>query len=201
VKGTAPKLGKFTRGTIPWYAEAYRILTYDKGYERSITIAAQTVFKAKFRYDQVAKKTGVPWWVIGGLHHMESTCNFRGVLHNGELIVGTKRKTRLVPKGRGPFPTWEIAAVDALNYMGFSANKTWSIGMVSLLCERFNGLGYLKYHPEVGGSPYLYAMSSVNSGFGKYVPDGKWNPRANANTQVGLITIVKELERAGEIKL
>lgn len=187
-------LSQFKRGTLAWYTEAYKELTYDKGYEKSIVGAAHVVLAGKARYQAVEKLTGVPWYVIGAIHHMESTCDFRGCLHNGEHIIGTGRKTTLVPKGRGPFATWEQAAVDALKIDGLSSNTNWSIGMISLLGERFNGVGYLKYHPEVGGTPYLYAMSSINSGFGKYVADGKWNPKVNSNTQVGMIAIIKELE-------
>jgi lysozyme family protein len=187
-------LGQYKRGSLAWYTEAYKELVYDKGFDRSIIGAAHVVLAGKARYQAVESQTGVPWWFIGCIHHMESSCDFRGVLHNGEKIIGTGRKTKLVPKNRGPFSTWEIAAVDALNYDGLTKNRDWSIGMSSLLAERYNGVGYLKYHPEVGGTPYLYAMTSINSGFGKYVADGKWSPSANANTQVGFCAMVKELE-------
>lgn len=186
-------LNKFKRGTNAWYEEAFQELTYDPGFEKSIVGAAHVVLAGKARYDVVAAMTGVPWWVIGGIHHMESSCDFRGCLHNGEHIIGTGRKTTLVPKGRGPFATWEAAAIDALNFDGLAHNTLWSIGQTLKLAEQFNGVGYLKYHPEVGGSPYLFAMTNINSGFGKYVADGKWSSSVNSNTQVGFAAIVREL--------
>ena len=75
--------------------------------------AAAKLLRNKVRYEKVGKPLGIPWWWIAICHHRESSGNFAGVLHNGEHIIGTGRKTRLVPAGRGPFASWEEAAVDA----------------------------------------------------------------------------------------
>lgn len=190
----------FRKGTREWYLQAYKGMTFDRGYENKIIFGAQRVLRGKQSYVQVEEKTGVPWYVIGGIHSMESSCNFKGVLHNGERIIGTGLKTRLVPKGRGPFKTWEEAAIDAVFYDGLDNVKRWDIGNMLKQVEAYNGLGYLKYHPSEN-SPYLWAMTSVNDGFGKYVADGKWSNKADANAQVGFAAILKQLEIWREIKL
>src|SRR5690242_20040956 len=65
-------------------------------------------------YEEVEKATGVPWQMVAVIHLREAgeqdIGRWQGVLHNGERIVGTSRKTTLVPAGCGPFSTWHDAA-------------------------------------------------------------------------------------------
>ena len=58
--------------------------------------AAEGIIADRARYENVQKATGVPWFFIGPVHHRESNRSFAGVLHNGERIIGTGRKTSLV---------------------------------------------------------------------------------------------------------
>ncbi len=142
------------------------------------------------RYEAVSAKTGVPWDVIAVIHSRESSCNFAGVLHNGEHIIGTGRKTTLVPKGRGPFSTWEEAAIDALaNCAPYAArNKDWSLGNTLDLLEGYNGLGYRKKGLP---SPYLWAGTDQYVS-GKYVKDGVFDPNA-VDQQLGAAAILMAL--------
>ena len=80
---------------------------------------AQQVIKNKNKYAGIQQDTGVPWFIVGALHIREagSPPDFKAVLHNGERIINTNRKTRLVPAGRGPFSDpdgFKKAAHDAL---------------------------------------------------------------------------------------
>lgn len=142
------------------------------------------------RYEAVEKKTGVPWDVIGVIHYRESSNSFARILHNGEKIIGTGRKTTLVPKGRGPFSTWEEAAIDALMncspYLG--KNKDWSLGNTLDLLERYNGLGYRNKGLP---SPYLWAGTDQYVS-GKYVSDGHFDPNY-VDQQLGAATILIKL--------
>ena len=79
--------------------------------EDAVDEAAQTAIENKERYQRVEKLARVPWAVIAALHMRESGADFRTYLGNGEPL---NRRTRLVPKGRGPFKSWEDGAVDAL---------------------------------------------------------------------------------------
>ena len=142
------------------------------------------------RYDVVSAKTGVPWDVIAVIHSRESSCNFAGILHNGEKIIGTGRKTKLVPEGRGPFSTWEDAAIDALaNCAPYAAkNKDWSLSNTLDLLEAYNGLGYRKKGLP---SPYLWAGTDQYTK-GKYVADGKFDPNV-VDQQIGAAAILLAL--------
>lgn len=190
------------KGTPRRYEYEFNRLTVDPGKESSVNRAADRVVNDRKRYELTAHafKNSLPWYFIAGLHNQEASGNFAGVLHNGERILGTGRKTRLVPAGRGPFQTWEEAAVDALLLKGFDKITDWSLGNLMRLAERYNGTGVLMYHPNEN-TAYLYAMSNVNDGTGKYVADGKWSETASADGQVGMATLLKTLENRGVISI
>lgn len=193
----------FEEGTLEWYRAAYVEMEIDKGYENAVAGSAHTVLKGKVSYQAVAEIVDIPWWIIGGIHFKEATCDFKACLHNGERIIGTNRKTVLAPSGRGPFATWEAAAVDAV------AGKRWDkiragskdVGEILYAVERYNGTGYISGAGRDECSPYLWARTSINDDFGKYVSDGKFDQSAPTNKTTGFAAIMKELERFGEIKL
>jgi lysozyme family protein len=84
------------------------------------------------------------------------------------------RQSVHVPKGRGPFNSFEEAAIDALANCAPNAakNKDWSAGGALTLLERYNGLGYAaKGLP----SPYVWAGTDQYTK-GKYVADGVFDP-------------------------
>jgi lysozyme family protein len=189
------------KGSLQWYKEAWKDFAILSDYLDQAVAAAALIESSIGRYKQVsAALGGTPWELIGGIHHMEAHCDFSRCLHNGEKIIGRDIKTKLVPKGRGPFSTWEEAAVDALKLVGMHYIKAWSIARLLEIAERYNGLGYIKYHPG-DNSPYLWAQTSYNDGFGKYVSDGSYNELAPANGQTGLAAILKILETRGALKL
>ncbi|OSI20076.1 hypothetical protein [Bradyrhizobium canariense] len=68
--------------------------------DTNATFYANLIIKGEAKYKAVEAATGWPWYFVGALHMRESGCDFKGVLHNGEKIIGTQRKTRLVPKQR-----------------------------------------------------------------------------------------------------
>lgn len=151
---------------------------------------AAKILANRARYEAVAKSTGVPWDVIAVIHYRESTNSFAGVLHNGQKIIGTGKKTTLVPKGRGPFKTWEEAAIDALvNCHPFLArNKDWSLANTLDKLEAYNGLGYKqKGRP----SPYLWAGTDQYTK-GKYVADGKYDPN-HVDKQLGVAALLMKI--------
>lgn len=194
-------------GTVPWYRRMFELCKIDRGYEGAVAADVNTVLRGEARYRLVEEKTGVPWWVIGAIHFKEASCNFAGVLHNGEKIIGTGRKTKLVPAGRGPFATWEEAAIDAITLNGARWAKlragSRDIGEILYAAERYNGSAYLSKTSDAGkeNSPYLWARSNINDGFGKYVRDHVFDPNATTQKTTGLAVILKELAKAGKIKL
>jgi lysozyme family protein len=155
-----------------------------------INAAAAKIAANRSRFELVSKLTGVPWDVIGVIHYRESSNDFRGVLHNGQKIIGTGKKTTLVPAGRGPFATWEEAAIDALAncHPHLAKNKDWSIGTTLDKLEAYNGLGYRNKGLP---SPFLWAGTDQYVK-GKYVADGKFDPN-HVDQQLGVAALLMKL--------
>ena len=139
-------------------------------------------------YKFVEEKTGVPADVVASCHYRESSLDFRGVLHNGEFIIGTGKKTKLVPAGRGPFLTWSEAAVDAMMIEKAKFPKQWDTFGKLDFCEKFNGLGYRKKGVV---SPYVYAGTNKYKS-GLYVADGKYDS-SKIDKRLGCAAIIKGL--------
>lgn len=156
--------------------------------------AALRLADNRARYQRVEAETGVPWRFIAIIHNRESGGNFAGVLHNGEHIIGTGKKTRLVPAGRGPFKSWEEAAIDALRLKGLHLIEDWPRERICYEAERFNGFGYRNKSLP---SPYLWAGSN-NYRSGKYVADGVFDPSA-VDKQLGCMVVYDYLAKMGEV--
>lgn len=127
--------------------------------------------EAKARYQSVSAKTGVPWPIIAVIHQRECSGNWSGSLAQGDPW---NRVSIHVPAGRGPFASWEEAAVDALvNCAPHAArNRDWSIGAALTKLEEYNGLGY-----AARGRPSPYIWSGTDRyRCGKYVRDGVYDP-------------------------
>ena len=157
--------------------------------------AAARLLKSKGRYQKVEALTGVPWYWIAIVHEREAGGSFSGVLHNGEKIIGTGRVTKLVPANRGPFSTWEEAAVDALTIKGLNKGVEWNVGRFWYECERFNGFGY-RYKGVP--SPYLWSHTNHYKDFsgdagdpggGKYTADHVYSPNVH-DKQLGAAAVL-----------
>jgi lysozyme family protein len=134
---------------------------------RNFAAIAKSLVAAKPRYQTVEAKTGVPWFVIAVIHERESSQDWFANLAQGDPW---NRVSIHVPAGRGPFKSWEEAAVDALaNCAPYAAhNKDWSIGGALTELEQYNGLGYASRGVP---SPYLWSGTNQYRS-GKYIRDG-----------------------------
>lgn len=144
------------------------------------------------KYLEIEKLTGVPSELICALHYREMSLSWNGCLHNGEKILGTGKKTSLVPKGRGPFDTFEQAAIDALFLKKNLFPKEWNLATCCEFAERYNGLGYrskIGDKGEVELSPYCFAGTNAHDETGKFVRDGKYDPNAK-EAQLGVAAIL-----------
>lgn len=148
---------------------------------------ADRILLNKARYQAVEKLTGVPWWFIGVVHYRESNLDFDTYLGNGQSL---KKKTTIVPKGRGPFATWEDGAVDALvNASPYAAkNKKWDVGSSLELLEKYNGLGY---YTKGVPSPYVWSGTDQYTS-GKYIADHVYSA-GTVDKQLGVAGILKFL--------
>jgi lysozyme family protein len=152
---------------------------------RNFAATAKSLVAAKPRYQTVEARTGVPWWVIAVIHERESDQNWHDSLAQGDPW---NQVSRDVPKGRGPFKSWEEAAIDALvNCDPHLARKSWrTAGEILTNLEAYNGLGYYdgpvtkrdgvivaRYGSQP--SPYIWAGTDQYKS-GKYVADGVYSP-------------------------
>ncbi len=126
---------------------------------------------AKQHYQTVSQRTGVPWWFIAVVHEREASQSWKGSLAQGDPW---DKVSVHVPAGRGPFKSWDDAAVDALlNCSPFAGhNRDWTIGGSLTMLEQYNGLGYASHHVP---SPYVWAGTDQYSR-GKFVRDGVFDP-------------------------
>jgi lysozyme family protein len=141
-------------------------------------------------YLRLFEATGVPPQVTAVIHERECGANLKGVLHNGELIVGTGRKTKLVPAGRGPFATFHAAGLDAYRKEGLDTFD-WHAGgpaRCAYALEKFNGFGYRKQGIK---SPYLWAATDHYTR-GKYIRDGVFSA-THVDTQIGGMAILRRM--------
>jgi lysozyme family protein len=170
------------------YRRLWDTLTTRESHAAPAFVVARGILAAKSRYREVEEETGVPWFLVGMLHDRESGRDFATALHNGERIIGTGRRTRLVPAGRGPFQTWQEAAVDALELHDLHEVPEWPLERIAYEAERFNGWGYI---PRNINSPYLWSGSN-HYRQGKYVADGQFSA-SKVDMQLGVMVVLKHL--------
>src|SRR6185437_6209057 len=139
---------------------------------------------AKPRYQAVAHATNVPWPAVAVIHHRESSQSWAASLAQGDPW---NKPSIHVPKGRGPFKSWEDAAIDALTNCPPHAARweDWSIGGAICALEAYNGEGYWDRDEP---SPYLWASTNQYVR-GKYIADGHFDPFA-VDHQLGCVALL-----------
>jgi len=171
------------------YEAQWSIMKVSLSRVASVDRSARLLLSNKSRYETVARATNVPWWLIAIIHMREASGRFDGILHNGEKIIGTGRKTTLVPAGRGPFKTWEEAAIDALNMKALGKVKAWPIARICYETEAYNGWGYWWRGDK--SSAYLWAGTNIDGG-GKFVADHVWDAKAQ-DAQNGCMAVLSRI--------
>ena len=154
----------------------------------SATTAAQRVIHSKARYQDVEARTGVPWFVVGCVHYRESNFDFNSYLGNGDPL---NHPTTNVPKGRGPFATFEDGAVDALiTVENLDEIKDWGPEHVAYGFEKVNGFGYRGPTKNIP-SPYLWGGTTVQKR-GKYISDHVYDASV-MDTQLGGMAVLRKV--------
>jgi lysozyme family protein len=154
---------------------------------RVLDTVAHRLVNTKNRYENVRTVSGVPWPVVAVIHQRESSQSWTAGLANGDPW---NRPTIHVPKGRGPFASWERAAEDALEHCApFAARwEDWSIGGALTLLEEYNGLGYFERGIP---SPYIWSATDQYHR-GKYIADGHFDPEA-VDHQTGCAALLQRM--------
>jgi len=144
----------------------------------------------KRRYLSLEERTGVPALVTMVIAERESGADPRMSLAQGDRW---DRVSVHVPKGRGPFKSWEDAAADALAIDGLdkAGCGNWTVELALYYQEKFNGFGYRRYGVP---SAYIWAATNIYQG-GKFVADGKF-VRSAWDTQLGVAALMARIMKA-----
>jgi len=153
----------------------------------TINRVASRLVSAKPRYQAVEASTKVPWSIIAVIHERESSQSWLASIAQGDPW---NKVSIHVPKGRGPFKSWEEAAVDALVHCAPYAARwmDWTMGGALTLLEQYNGLGYAARGLP---SPYIWASTDQYHA-GKYIADGHFDPNA-VDHQIGCAALLKAM--------
>src|SRR5258705_10394897 len=133
-----------------------------------VAAVAKRLVAAKDRYQSVEAKTRVPWYMIAAIHEREASQSWNKQLAQGDPL---NQVSTNVPRGMGPFSTWEEGAIAALKHDGLTSVSDWCIEKVLHWQEKYNGWGYFFRGIP---SPYVWGATS-NQRPGKYVSDGVWS--------------------------
>lgn len=135
------------------------------------------------RYKTVAAKTGVPAVFIGALDFREDDCNPHDGLGQGDPW---NSKSVNVPRGCGPFNSWEEAAEFYIHFDHLDDNSVpYDVVYACWKGEIWNGFGYRNHNVH---SSYLWGGTNIQQA-GKFVRDGKFDATVT-DTQVGIIPII-----------
>ena len=184
---------------MPDYKNLWDSMIIDPSRVAEILTIRSEIETNKQRYQSVCDTVNkaMPWYVVAVIHYRESDLDFNTHLANGDPL--TQRTTHvpagLPATGEPPF-TWEQGAISALQYDGFDKITDWGLEGILGACERYNGTGYIKYHPNVN-SPYLWAATNLYT-VGKYGDDGKFDATL-VDKQLGCAPLIHYLVYWGVI--
>lgn len=180
------------RTDLEYYRELYKTMMIRPEYKGSIEWYVNKARVGMLKYQEASKRAfealniSVPWQVIACIHLLEGSGDFTRQILNGEIW---SKKTKLVPKGLGPWSSWYAACVDAFKQERWNGINFNDIGDILFHIEMYNGAGYAKYHNI--NSPYLWSFSNHYEK-GKYVEDGKYSATA-VSKQCGAAVILNQL--------
>jgi lysozyme family protein len=169
----------------PLYAERWDAAEHTR--RNSAMAVAKRLVAAKPRYINIQHVTGVPWYWIGPVHVRESSQDWSRSLAQGDRW---DRASVHVPAGRGPFASFEAAAIDALQLNAMTRVTDWRLEKLIYYWEKFNGWGYWWYH-RATPSPYVWGSTTVQKP-GKYVADGVWSSSVT-DVQLGCVAMLKAI--------
>jgi len=173
-------------GSLDYYKRLYETVEIIPGRLDQVRRETDRIMSGMTAYKTAEAKSGVPWVFPACIHELEADCNFRLQILNGEPW---DRKTRMVPKGLGPWDSWADATVYAFQkkrkddptWKPLDELSDWTVQQCLLQWERWNGGGYRRRGLN---SPYLWAGCNHGVGVGYYTSDGKYSPTASSK-QIG----------------
>lgn len=172
----------------PEYSQLLSVMVINPKSAPEIDKVATRILTYRSRFDAVTTAIGVPIVFSGPSFEREADLDFNDSPAQGDPW---RRVSTHVPKGLGPYPSWEAAAVASYKREGLDrigAGK-WTWELVCYYGELFNGFGYRDFHHE--HSPYLWGGTNIQQR-GKYTADDHFDPN-EMDTQLGMIPIAKRI--------
>jgi len=166
----------------PEYAHRWDAMQIVSSHQHELDHAAATLLAGKDKLTAASEAvwaqqnqtrfSKIPWYMLGVILWRERDLSvplFEAYLGNGQSI---RHRTTIVPRGRGPFPTFEAGVVDAVKIDGLDRVLDWRLEKMLYYCEALNGAGYANR-----GVPSPYIWSFTNQYIkGKFDYDGHYNP-------------------------
>jgi lysozyme family protein len=134
-------------------------------------------------YQEVQDKLGIPIVVQACICERESGSDFSRSPAQGDRW---DRKSKNVPRGRGPFSSWFESAIDAFHTVDHLDDNSapWSLAYACWKWEAYNGFGYRGHGVR---SPYLVGGTNLQEK-GKYTSDGHFDG-SEMDGQLGCLPI------------
>ena len=142
----------------------------------------------KQQYQAISALTNVPWFIIAVIHEREGSQDFRLSIAQGDPW---NKVSVNVPRGRGPFASFQDAAIDALVSCAPFASRwgDWTFGGAMTLLEQYNGLGYANRNLP---SPYIWASTNQYVK-GKFIADHVFDPD-RVDSQLGCAAMLVRMQ-------
>lgn len=172
----------------PEYSQLLSVMTVRPECRKAIDDAAARVLSFRRNFESVRAAIGVPVIFSGPSFLREADLDFSLSPAQGDPW---RRVSKHVPRGLGPYRSWQDAAVAAYRVNGIDkvGDGNWTWELECFYAEALNGFGYRDEHRM--HSPYLWAGTNIQTR-GKYVADGKFDPE-HMDEQVGVIPLAKRL--------
>lgn len=140
--------------------------------------------EAMAHFDAVFARLAIPQVVQATICEREDGCDFSKNPAQGDPW---NQVSRHVPRGRGPFRSWDEAANDAwtvCDHLNVLSVPAWSLAYACWKWEYYNGGGYRAHGIR---TPYVVGGTNLQQA-GKYVADGDFDAH-HMDTQLGCLPI------------
>lgn len=169
-----------------YYADLWNSMVVLPDWQDDVERAIARMEKCKDMYISVARKTNIAWGFFACTHWLEASCDPDRQILNGQRY---DRVTTIVPEGKGPFKSWEDAALYGVQWHGLEPNDLDTLQELLRHLEAWNGFGYRNLGVN---SPYLWSGTQHGVGVGKYIRDHVYDRNA-VSGQVGCAPLLKAL--------
>lgn len=153
----------------------------EAGKQQEVDHASVALQATQARYAALAKRAGVPWYLVAVVHQREGSGNFSQSVRDGQRL----------PAGL----SWEDDALAVMQERCGGWNN-WSLPGLLYRLEAYNGFGYRQYQVN---SPYLWSFATCYTK-GKFAADGRFDPD-QVDKQPGTAVILHRMAAQGLITI